>query len=146
MQRADLPQVLTIERACYEFPWTEGIFRDCLRMGYRSLVVTNTINDLLGYGLMSFAGVEAHILNICVRRDCRRQGLGEFLLAQLLADAKQSGVAHAMLEVRFSNEAATQLYRKAGFDEIGVRKGYYPAAGGGREDALVLALELTSGP
>jgi ribosomal-protein-alanine N-acetyltransferase len=137
MHRSDLPAVLAIERASYEFPWTEGIFRDCLRMGYSSWVATNTLDEILGYCLMSYAMDEAHILNICVAPDCRRGGIGGYLLDHLLAQARQHEVGWVLLEVRRSNLAAIKLYQDAGFHEIGERRNYYPARSG-REDALVL--------
>lgn len=138
MHRSDLSRVLAVERMAYHYPWNEGIFRDCLRMGYSNWVVTNALDELLGYGLMSFAVDEAHILNLCVRRDSRRQGLGAFVLEHLMQQARNHGAAHVLLEVRRSNLPAIILYRQAGFEEIGQRRAYYPVPGG-REDALVLA-------
>ncbi len=139
--RGDLPVVLAIERASYDFPWSEGIFRDCLRMGYGSWVATNTLDEILGYGLMSYAMDEAHILNICVSQDNRRYGIGAYLLEHLMDQARQRNVGWLLLEVRKSNQAAINLYHRAGFHEIGERRNYYPAHKG-REDALVLGIHL----
>jgi [ribosomal protein S18]-alanine N-acetyltransferase len=141
MLRGDLPVVLEIEREAYEFPWSEGIFRDCLRMGYSSWVATNTLDEILGYGLMSYAMDEAHILNICVSQASRRYGIGAYLLEHLMGQAGQRNVDWLLLEVRKSNQAAISLYQKAGFHEIGERRNYYPARKG-REDALVLGRHL----
>lgn len=141
MHRSDLPVVLEIERDSYEFPWSEGIFRDCLRMGYSSWVVTNTLDEVLAYGLMSYAMDEAHILNLCVESGSRRGGIGGYLLQHLLAEARQREVDWVLLEVRRSNQAAIELYQNAGFHEIGERRNYYPAHNG-REDALVLGQRL----
>ena len=141
MHRSDLPVVLELERQSYEFPWSEGIYRDCLRMGYSSWVVTNTLDEILGYALMSYAMDEAHILNLCIGPDCRRRGLGSYLLDHLLAEARQHEVDWIMLEVRRSNQAAINLYQNAGFHEIGERRNYYPAHNG-REHALVLGQRL----
>jgi ribosomal-protein-alanine N-acetyltransferase len=141
LHRNDLQAVLEIERVSYEFPWSEGIFRDCLRMGYSSWVVTNTLDEILGYGLMSYAMDEAHILNICVNPDSRRCGIGAYVLEHLMAQARQREVDWVLLEVRKSNLAAIALYQGAGFHEIGERRNYYPAAKG-REDALVLGQHL----
>ena len=138
MHRNDLPQVLAVERVAYHYPWNEGIFRDCLRMGYSNWVFTNSLDELLGYGLMSYAVDEAHILNLCVKREHRRQGLGVFILEHLMQEARNNDIAHVLLEVRRSNLPAIILYRQAGFVEIGQRRAYYPVPGG-REDALVLA-------
>lgn len=141
MHRTDLPAVLAIERQSYDFPWSEGIFRDCLRMGYSSWVVTDTPGGILGYGLMSYAMDEAHILNICVDPASRRSGIAAYLLEHLLLQARQHEVDWVLLEVRKSNAAAIALYQGAGFHEIGERRNYYPALKG-REDALVLGQRL----
>ncbi|NGY03651.1 ribosomal protein S18-alanine N-acetyltransferase [Solimonas terrae] len=142
MHPSHLQQVLAIEREAYTHPWTEGIFSDCLRVGYSAWVVTNTLGEVLAYTLMSMAVGEAHILNICVAPDQQRQGLAAFLLKHLLMVARAADVTLLLLEVRKSNKAAQKLYDGFGFARIGERRDYYPALDG-REDALVLALELT---
>lgn len=142
MAPSHLPQVLEIERAAYTHPWTEGIFNDCLRVGYSAWVVTNTLGEVQAYALMSMAAGEAHVLNVCTAPDQQRRGLATFLLRHLLMVARAAGVTLMLLEVRKSNKAAQRLYESFGFAKIGDRRGYYPAADG-REDALVLALELT---
>ena len=141
MAPSHLPQVLEIERAAYTHPWTEGIFSDCLRVGYSAWVVTNTLGEVQAYALMSMAVGEAHILNICVAPEQQRQGLASFLLRHLIMVARAAGVTLMLLEVRKSNRGAQKLYDGFGFRKIGERRGYYPAEVG-REDALVLALEL----
>ena len=141
MHPAHLPQVMEIERAAYTHPWTEGIFNDCLRVGYSAWVVTNTLGEVQAYALMSMAVGEAHILNICVAPEQQRLGLATFLMKHLLMVARAAGLTLMLLEVRKSNKAAQRLYDAFGFKKIGERRGYYPAVDG-REDALVLALEL----
>lgn len=141
MHPAHLPAVLDIERRAYSHPWTEAIFADCLRVGYSSWVLSDTLGDVMGYALMSMAVGEAHILNLCVDPEMQGRGLGRFLLGHLLAVARAAQVELVLLEVRVSNAAAIRLYDTAGFREIGTRRGYYPL-GKGREDALVLALDL----
>lgn len=141
MHPSHLPEVLEIERQAYAFPWSDGIFRDCLRVGYSAWVVTNTLGEVLAYALMSMAVGEAHILNLCVSPSLRRQGLAQFLMQHLLTVARAANVTLVLLEVRASNIAAQRLYQEAGFKRLGVRKAYYPAEGG-REDALVLGLDL----
>ncbi len=138
---SDLANVMRVEWAAYEFPWTEAIFRDCLRVGYPAKVI-ETEGTLVGHGIMSAAAGECHILNICVHPDYQRRGLGRQMLAHLLDLARGRGAQSAILEVRRSNLAAFSLYDKLGFNQIGVRKDYYPGHGGRREDALVLAREL----
>ncbi|HUN27971.1 MAG TPA: ribosomal protein S18-alanine N-acetyltransferase [Steroidobacteraceae bacterium] len=140
MTDADVKSVLEIERASYQFPWSEGIFRDCLRVGYvcRAALADG---ELIGYGIMSSGAGEAHILNVCVRERLRCQGIGRTLLEHLLNRAAASGASEAYLEVRPSNTAAIRLYQTLGFEPVGVRRGYYQAVGG-REDAAVLRVSL----
>jgi ribosomal-protein-alanine N-acetyltransferase len=140
MAEEDLARVSAVERESYAFPWSEGIFRDCLRVGYVCRVVEIGF-DLVGYGVMSTGAGEAHILNLCVRETMRGRGIGRTLLRQLLDLAVEAGVEDAFLEVRPSNLAAIRLYQSLGFVPVGVRRGYYQAAGG-REDATVLRLDL----
>ncbi len=141
MHTAHVSRVLELERASYEFPWTEGIFRDCLRVGYSAWVVTDSDGDVLAYALMSVAAGEAHILNICVSPQQRRRGLAQFLLKHLVMLARAASVTLMLLEVRESNLAGRALYERFGFRSLGQRRGYYPARDG-REDALVLGLSL----
>lgn len=141
MQEADVTAVLENERAAYEFPWTRAIFRDCLRVGYTCLVYEGA-RGLLGHGIMSLAAGECHLLNICIHPDYQRRGLGRALIEYLLKLAQHRNAQVALLEVRISNRAAYNLYMQMGFDEIGLRPGYYPARNG-REDAIMLARDLT---
>ncbi len=136
----DLGAVMEIETRAYDFPWTEGIFRDCLRVGYCCWCYENE-HTLLGYGVMSAAAGESHILNLTVRPESQRQGIGSLLLRHFQRLARRHGADTLMLEVRPSNRGAIRLYEKLGFNEVGVRPNYYPAEDG-REDALLLALNL----
>jgi [ribosomal protein S18]-alanine N-acetyltransferase len=140
MTEADVIDVGTLERASYQFPWSEGIFRDCLRVGYVCRVVICG-NKLIGYGVMSVGAGEAHILNLCVDSGVRCQGIGRRMLDYLLDRGAAAGMTEAFLEVRPSNTAAIRLYLSLGFDQVGMRRGYYQAVGG-REDAAVLKLSL----
>ena len=141
MQEAHLAQVLDIERRAYPFPWTEGIFRDCLKVGYSAWVVASPSGEVLAYALMSMAVGEAHVLNLCVEPAYHQQGLGRFLLTHLQRLARGAGMDLMLLEVRKSNAAALALYLGAGFRKLGVRKAYYPAHEGS-EDALLLGYVL----
>jgi [ribosomal protein S18]-alanine N-acetyltransferase len=136
MRALDVAEVVAIERTSYQFPWSEGIFRDCLRVGYVCRVVTVS-RQVMAYGVMSFGAGEAHILNLCVGAAYRCRGVGTRLLAALIERATAAGMAEAFLEVRPSNTAAIRLYQSMGFEQVGMRSGYYQAAGG-REDAAVL--------
>ena len=137
----DLKEVMTIEKRAYEFPWTEGIFRDCLRVGYLCRVLETPHGFIQAYGVLSVAAGEAHILNLCVRPELQGRGLSRHLLDYLLELTIASHARTVFLEVRVSNQRALRLYANAGFCEVGLRRGYYPAVKG-REDALVLAKEL----
>ncbi len=140
MMDADLTDVAAIERGSYAFPWSENIFRDCLRVGYICRAL-DMASQIIGYGVMSLGAGEAHILNVCVRSEFRTVGLGRRLLEHLLERAAAAGVSEAFLEVRPSNLAAIRLYQHLGFEQIGIRRGYYQAPDG-REDAIVLKLLL----
>lgn len=141
MSGADLDSVLSIERCAYPYPWTEVIFRDCLRVGY-SCWVAECNAGVVAYTVLSIAAGEAHLLNLCVDPSRQREGIGRRLLRHALRLAREHGADTLFLEVRPSNEAAVSLYRDAGFVEVGTRHDYYPARGFKREDAMVLALPL----
>ena len=142
MRANDVAEVVAIERASYQFPWSEGIFRDCLRVGYVCRVVTVS-RQVMAYGVMSFGAGEALILNLCVGEPYRCRGLGRRLLGSLIERANAAGMADAFLEVRPSNTAAIRLYLSQGFEQVGMRRGYYQAPNG-REDAAVLRRSLRS--
>lgn len=142
MHPDDLTAVLAIEQAVYDFPWTQGIMHDCLRVGY-SCWVFESDTTLIGYGIMSVAAQEAHILNLCIAPNFQNQGLGKKMLHHLLGLAVRYQARHCYLEVRGSNASALQLYKAAGFHEAGVRRDYYPATRG-REDAIIMEKVLIS--
>ncbi|MDH3548962.1 MAG: ribosomal protein S18-alanine N-acetyltransferase [Gammaproteobacteria bacterium] len=140
MSHDDVFMVSDIERRSYEFPWSHGVFRDCLLAGYQNIVLVRD-SSVVGYGVLSIAAGEAHILNICVHPDYRSHGYGEKLLDELLFRARAASVRTIFLEVRPSNERAIALYRKKGFHKVANRPAYYQADKG-REDAAVLAKKL----
>jgi len=140
MQLADLPDVLRNERLGYTYPWTEGIFRDCLRNGQECWLLMSSGRNV-GHGILSVAAGESHLLNVCVRPDFQGHGFGRILVEHVLARARVGEASTIFLEVRPSNVAACELYDKLGFNEVGIRENYYPSKVG-REDALVLAKEL----
>jgi [ribosomal protein S18]-alanine N-acetyltransferase len=142
MQPADLKLVAAVERAAYQYPWSLGIFRDCLLAGYHCLVL-DVGGSLTGYGIMSIAAGEAHLLNLCVHPNAQRFGYGRRLLNALLQRAAEADADKVFLEVRPSNEIALRLYRSIGFAQIGIRPAYYQADNG-REDAVILAATLQS--
>jgi ribosomal-protein-alanine N-acetyltransferase len=140
MEEQDVAEVIEIERQAYAYPWSKGIMIDCLRVGYCAWVLE--YERLVGaYGFVTVAAGEAHLLNLCVKPRWQGMGFGRTLLAHLVEEAATRGAEVMFLEVRPSNEAARRLYARAGFAEVGVRSGYYPGPTG-REDALILALQL----
>ncbi len=144
MNELDIPVVAAIERAGYQFPWSDGIFRDCLRVGYVCRVV-EVNGEMAGYGIMSVGAGEAHVLNICIRDEYRCRGLARKMLLYLLERARIAGMYEAFLEVRPTNTAAARLYHSLGFEQVGIRRGYYQATVG-REDAQVLRRVLYPEP
>lgn len=142
METDDLIAVVAVERASYPYPWSRTIFEDCLRVGYCCLVA-ETAEGITGHGIMMARAGEAHILNLCVAPAARRRGIARAMLDELLDIARRMAAASAFLEVRPSNHGAVRLYADAGFHVIGQRPGYYPAPFG-REDALVMARDLSS--
>ena len=141
MRHEDLPHVSDIERRSYDFPWSHGVFRDCLLAGYQCIVLERD-GEVAGYGILSVAAGEAHILNLCVEPAWRSHGYGERLLDDMLFRARTASVREIFLEVRPSNANALALYQKKGFHQVANRPAYYQAQGG-REDAAVLAKKLT---
>ena len=140
MTPADLDAVAAIEVAAYPHPWTWGNFNDSLEAGYHCWVV-ECGGVSAGYTVVMIAAGEAHLLNLTVSSPMQKRGIGQELLRFVVKLARDYGARRILLEVRPSNTAARALYASAGFSEIGVRKGYYPA-GAGREDAIVLELSL----
>ena len=136
----DLTSVSDIERRSYDFPWSHGVFRDCLLAGYVCLVLDRD-DQVIGYTILSVAAAEAHILNLCVDPGFRGLGYGERLLNELVDRARHAEVDAIFLEVRPSNANALALYRKKGFRKIAKRPAYYQSKQG-REDADVLSLKI----
>lgn len=140
MTYGDLHQVMQVEELAYPYPWSVGIFRDCLRVGYNCWVAVLQ-ETIVGHGIVMLAAGEAHVLNLCVSPEFQRRGVGRKLLQHLSQRAQQADIDMILLEVRRSNQAAIDLYQSEGFHELGVRKSYYPGDQG-REDAIILARYL----
>ncbi|WP_263771437.1 ribosomal protein S18-alanine N-acetyltransferase [Propionivibrio soli] len=137
----DVDEVLAIEYAVCPFPWGRGNFTDSLASGY-SCWVCRVDGEMVGYFVLMMVIDEAHLLTISVAKKRQGMGFGARLLRHAMETAQGGGAKRMFLEVRPSNEKAQTLYRHFGFRQIGVRRDYYPAVGG-RENALVLARELT---
>lgn len=137
----DLDNIIAIEEAVYPFPWTRGIFYDCLNIGYLCRLLELN-GKIVAYAVMSVAVGEAHLLTIVVPDEEQGNGYGKKMLNEMITHAAADNATTMYLEVRTLNKTAIQLYHNRGFNELGIRKGYYPAEKG-REDALILALDLS---
>ena len=140
MRRADLDAVCEIEQRIYAFPWSLGNFADSLAARYVCTVM-ECAKTIVGYGILTAAAGEAHLLNLSIDMPWQRRGLGRALLLHHVDLARNHDARIVLLEVRPTNTAARGLYEQAGFETIASRRGYYPAEKG-REDALVMVLRL----
>lgn len=141
MVEDDLDTVIAIEEVVYPFPWTRGIFHDCLNVGYLCWVLELN-GKIIAYSVMSVAAGEAHLLTIVVPQSEQGKGYGKTMLNEMIQHAVEDNASTLYLEVRTSNKIAIQLYHERGFNELGIRNNYYPAEQG-HEDALILALDLS---
>lgn len=140
MTEDDLDEIMCIEPHIYSHPWSRGNFVDSLRSGYASWVLLSE-DEIIGYSLMMMVLDEAHLLNLSVAKPYQKRGLGRLLLEHMITVAKRHGAANMFLEVRPSNISAIALYENIGFNEMAIRRGYYPAQQG-REDAVLMGLAL----
>jgi [ribosomal protein S18]-alanine N-acetyltransferase len=142
MQADDVAEVLAIEQSVFPHPWSRGNFLDSLASGYEAWVVRDAAQNMLGYVLLMMILDEAHLLNIALRADAQGQGMGRLLMDKAMSIARGKNALSLFLEVRPSNSRALATYQRYGFDRVGLRKNYYPAANNGREDAVVMRLAL----
>ncbi len=140
MQLTDLDAIMQIEPTIYSHPWTRGNFSDSLNSGYSAWLLIQEKN-IVGYALMMLVLDEAHLLNLSIAKNYQKQGFGRILLNKMCDIAKQHNAANMFLEVRASNIVAIKLYENVGFNEMSIRRNYYPAHGG-REDAVLMGLAL----
>lgn len=136
----DIDRMFEIEQLAYPFPWTRQIFVDCIRVDYACFGLQMG-KELAGYTIMSWAGSEAHLLNLCIHPDWQQRGYGSLLLEYMINHVARLKSEAVYLEVRASNPSAVSLYKNRGFKVIGHRRSYYQA-GDGREDAIVMSLKL----
>ena len=140
MVDADVPAVVIIETKFSIEPWSEKLYCDCIRVGYSCWVLEQD-KEVIGFGLLSCAVGEAHILNLVIDDKWQRQGLGRRMMQHLIDIAKELQAHVVYLEVRKSNLIAQNLYKNLQFIETGLRKDYYPALIG-REDGITFTLQL----
>jgi ribosomal-protein-alanine N-acetyltransferase len=136
----DLDRVMEIELAAYPYPWTRGIFADCIRVGYDCWGL-QAGDQLIGYCIQTHVAGENHLLNLCIAPEWQKQGLGSLLLEHAIRLARIQNCQCIFLEVRPSNPAGIQLYENNGFIIVGERPDYYRAFEG-KESAIVMRLEL----
>lgn len=140
-----LDEVLRVEQRAYALPWSQANFVDALQSGYQAQMLLAG-GQLLGY-FVAMRGVdEVHLLNITVAPEYQGQGWGRLLLEALALWARGQQAQWLWLEVRVGNQRALQVYEAHGYRRVGLRRGYYPAAGGQREDAVVMSLRLDAVP
>jgi ribosomal-protein-alanine N-acetyltransferase len=157
MQVADLDEVLAIESISHIHPWTKGNFTDSLAAGHWAYCIRPQVDQanampgsyldpqvLWAYCILYPAVDELHLLNITVAPKLRKLGLGSRMMGAIEGVASQQNMPRIILEVRPSNEPAVALYQKLGYEQIGIRKNYYPASAqtGNREDAIVMAKSI----
>jgi ribosomal-protein-alanine N-acetyltransferase len=143
MTVADLDAVVALEKTAYPFPWSRGNFIDSLAAGYLAEVLLDDERRLVGYHVAMPGVDEMHLLNITVAPPHWHQGHGRRLLDRVVQRARALQAQAVWLEVRESNARARQVYLRYGFTEVGLRRGYYPAPHGQREDAIVMSLRVT---
>jgi ribosomal-protein-alanine N-acetyltransferase len=138
--------VTAIEAAAYDFPWTRGNFIDSLAAGYLARVLREEDREVVGYFIAMKGVDEMHLLNLTVAPEAQGQGHARRMLDELVTLCRAMNARQLWLEVRETNERARRLYTRYGFRHIGVRRGYYPALYGRREDADVMSLDVPGGP
>ncbi|MCI3922634.1 ribosomal protein S18-alanine N-acetyltransferase [Paenibacillus sp. TRM 82003] len=140
MRYEDIPEVCAIEVEAFTSPWSEQAFMNELTQNqFAMYIVLEHAGRIIGYGGMWVIIDEAHVTNIAITGEYRGRKLGARLMAELAARAYRMGATRMTLEVRVSNTVARQLYGKFGFEEVGLRPGYYSDNG---EDAIIMWAEL----
>lgn len=141
MAAEHLDDVADIERSVQSFPWTRGNFADGLQAGYGAWVARQS-GRVVGFCMAMFAPDVAHVLVIAVAPSSQKKGIGALLLRHCENAARLRGLPALMLEVRPSNGNALNFYQRHGFKQLAIRKDYYPAGDGQREDACVMEKTL----
>ena len=142
MSSLHLDAVMAVEVAAYAFPWSRGNFIDSLAAGHPAWLLTGAGDALLGYVVAMFGVDELHLLNITVAPDVQGRGHARRLIEALVGLARERRASQLWLEVRETNRRARAMYERLGFVQVGVRKNYYPAGFGRREDAVVMSLRI----
>jgi len=141
MKANDIIDVVRIEQEANQFPWSTKNFEDSLKAKHKAWIFVNDSDEIIAYTIVQKVVDETHLLNICVKPSAQGKGLGHEVLNHVINFANSISSVLIVLEVRSSNQRAQQLYLQAGFNEMSVRKDYYPAEEG-REDAILMGLDL----
>ena len=139
MTEADVAAIEALERACFSEPWSEKSLRESLANPRYRILTAKAEGRLIGYVSTFLVADEMNIANVAVDSEFRRQGVGKRLMDSAVILAKQNRMTTIYLEVRKSNEAAQELYRKVGFERGGVRKNFYDHP---KEDGLIMRMDL----
>lgn len=139
LKEEDIDSLLKIEQVSFPLPWTRSMFEQELHIPTSHFFVAKALpdKDIVGYAGYWQVVDELHLINIAIKPEFRRQGLGKHLLYYILCDGKRLGLKRATLEVRASNLAAQRLYEQIGFKNIALRKNYYAD---NLEDAVIMWL------
>lgn len=136
----DYDRLFEIEQAAHLVPWSKGTLLNSQGEKYLNLKLT-VDNQIIAFAISQIVLDEATLFNVAVDPQYQGKGYGKRLLSELFLQLKEKGVATVWLEVRESN-SARKLYDTLGFNEVDIRKNYYPTPDGGRENAVVMALYL----
>ena len=135
MTNEDVPFVAAIEKETFSMPWSESSFKDALANAENIYMVAEVDGNIAGYCGMWKSFNEGQIYNMCVRKDMRKNGIGEKLFCAFLEEGIKKGMTAFTLEVRAGNKGAVALYEKCGFENVGTRKNFYDNP---KEDAIIM--------
>ena len=138
--KENLDEIVKIENRCHLTPWTNKNFIDSYDAKNLFKVLKNE-NDIIGYYIALFALDECELLNITITSELQKKGFGELMLKDLFSECREVNIINIFLEVRKSNLLAIRLYKKNGFNEIGIRNNYYQNKDG-NEDAILMGLAV----
>lgn len=145
LSESDLDRIVAVEQTVYSHPWTPGNFKDALKSGYAAFKL-EAGEHLIGYLVAMQVIDEVHLLNITVAPAFQRQGWAHAMLQFLNLWSLQKEAQCLWLEVRQSNERALKLYKAFGFEQVGLRKDYYPESRTSRESAVVMRMSVVADP
>lgn len=141
IQEQDFDQLFMIEQNAHAVPWSMGTLKNNQGENYLNLKMTKE-QQIFGFAICQTVLDEATLFNLAIDPKWQSKGYGKALLQDLINRLRDKNISTLWLEVRESNQHAKQLYDKMGFNEVDIRKNYYPLPNGDRENAIVMALYL----